>query len=398
MGTLKKDSEGKGGEAVSYKRQFEKKQRDSERELQELIVELQTYRIELEMQNEELRFAQQDIERSRHKYESLFRLAPIGFFTLDKNGVIKEHNLKGAELIGLKKEEITQRRLQQFIKPEYLASFYNFFKFSKNELAKAVTELQFLRSGTYVQLEGVFTLDEKGKPVCHLAVVDISLRKLAEEEQANQKLKLQKEQLDIILHAQDEERGRIAESLHNGLGQLLYAAKLRLEDLDIQRANNLTVKKQVELYLDEAIEQARSISFDLGPSLLKDFGLKAIVKEMSKRLSTKTFILTVDVIGLQNRLPETIETLAYRICQEMVNNVMKHAHASEAHLQVIKQKQKLILRVEDNGVGFKEKDAFKVSGGIGLKSIANRIKLIKGEMAIESSRSKGTIISVRIPV
>src|SRR6476646_10851305 len=118
-------------------------------------------------------------------------------------------------------------------------------------------------------MEGVLFSDStEDNYTVQLALIDVTLRKQEEERTAQQKLVQQKEMLNVILQAQEEERIRISEALHNGLGQLLYATKLKLEDIK----ENKNIKMQISGLLNEAISETRNLSFLLMPSLLKDFG------------------------------------------------------------------------------------------------------------------------------
>lgn len=362
-------------------------------DVKELIHELQTYKIELEMQNEELRTAQSELEKSRNKYLSLFETAPVGFFTLDQNGLILEVNEKGAALLGFQQKRLVGQRFQQFVQPDHLTAFYNFFIGLQHSPKKGVSEVQLLNTSKFVQMEGVFFNDlSTQRFLCQLAIIDVTLRKKEEERYAEQKLSQQKEILNTILQTQEEERIRIAEALHNGLGQLLYATKLKLEDI----RENKEVKAQIEDFLNEAITETRNLSFILMPSLLKDFGLKIILEETAKRFSTKAFKLTCEVQGLKQRLPNTIETIVFRMIQELLNNILRHAGATEANIFVKKQKRKLTIVVKDNGHGFCTDKAFAANNGTGLRSVYNRLELLNGTMNIVSKPGRGSLITINL--
>jgi PAS domain S-box-containing protein len=361
-------------------------------DIKQLIQQLQIHKIELEMQNEELRFAQHELEKSMNKYLSLFEMAPVGFFTLNHVGVIIEANDKGLGLLGIPAKKLKNKRFSEFIVPEDVPIFYAFFTGLRNNVRKNVSEIQLLSTSKFVQMEGVlFTdVDDNNSFTVQLAIIDVTLRKQEEEKYAQQKLLQQKQILNTILQTQEDERTRIAEALHNGLGQLLYATKLKIEDLK----ENKTVKNQISEFLDQAISETRNLSFLLMPTLLKDFGLKVILDEVARRFSTKGFKLECDVIGLKKRLPNNLETDIFRIIQELLNNVLKHSGATRAHILVKKGRDKIEIIVKDNGYGF-EIDKASVKGS-GLKSIYNRLELMGGSMKINSKCGKGTTVTVSI--
>jgi PAS domain S-box-containing protein len=359
--------------------------------VKELIHELQTYKIELEVQNEELRAAQSELESSHNKYVSLFETAPVAFFTLDHNGVILEANEKGSVLLGIPVKKLQGHRFPEFIQPDHRLVFHSFFKGIEHGSKKEVTEIQLMNTNKYVQMEGVlYSGRDAGEFMMQLAIIDVTLRKKEEAKYAQEKLEQQKERLNTILETQEEERIRIAEALHNGLGQLLYATKLKMEDIK----ENKEVKAEVKEFLDEAISETRDLSFMLMPTLLKDFGLEVILDETAKRFSAKTFKLECHVLGLKQRLTNIQETASFRIIQELLNNILKHAKAKNATILVSKRKGKVELIVKDNGIGFDTEKILKKNRGSGLKSIHNRLDLLNGDIKINSRPNKGTTVTV----
>lgn len=207
----------------------------------------------------------------------------------------------------------------------------------------------------------------------------------------------QKEIIDLILQTQEQERKRIAESLHNGLGQLLYAIKLKFEGLGLNNEpnNNTKIPYQIESLLNEAIEQTRNISFELMPAILNDFGLKVTILELCKRIDQGTIKFNCS-ISIQSNIDSSLEIAIYRIVQELLNNVIRHSKATEADIIIEEQEAFMLIKVKDNGKGFNTESLDKVKG-IGICSIRNRIKVWDGEFEIISSLTKGTEISLKIP-
>ncbi|MDB5261028.1 MAG: chemotaxis protein [Adhaeribacter sp.] len=224
---------------------------------------------------------------------------------------------------------------------------------------------------------------------------DIHEQKEAEEANIQLRLTQQKKNLKTVLQTQEAERKRISEALHNGLGQLLYAAKLNLDYLEPKQATQKEVKEQINNLLDQAIASTRNISFELTPAILRDFGLKTAFEELITRLNSPSLKITYDLVDLEGRFDDLVEISLYRIIQELLNNIMKHSGASEAHLEMENKKGLLYLRVQDNGTGFNL--AEKKSGkGIGLSSIYNRVKLLDGKIKIDSRAGQGTSIEITL--
>ncbi|PSR53114.1 hypothetical protein AHMF7605_06020 [Adhaeribacter arboris] len=225
-------------------------------------------------------------------------------------------------------------------------------------------------------------------------VHDITERKRMEDERINSKLTQQKAILNAILDTQEAERKRISEALHNGLGQLLYATKLQLGDMHPEKPLEKELQTSIDNLLNEAIKETRQLSFELMPSILRDFGLEAAIEEICKRVSSSKIQLQCEVLGLKDRLDEILETAIFRICQELLNNIIKHSQATEASIQLLNQKTKIVLRVEDNGIGFDPEKLDRT--GLGLSSIRNRLQLIDGTLDIESEPGQGSLFTIKI--
>ncbi|MFC7669797.1 PAS domain-containing sensor histidine kinase [Hymenobacter humi] len=222
---------------------------------------------------------------------------------------------------------------------------------------------------------------------------DVTERDQQAEEATQLRLRQQQEVLSAILSTQEVERKRIAEALHNGLGQLLYAAKLSLEG----RAGAPASPRASLKLLHEAIRTTRTISFELTPGILEDFGLRIALEELSKRISPAGLPVHLHFAGLEKRLRPQVEIAVYRIVQELLNNIMKHAHATDVVVHVAREKGRLEVSVEDNGRGF-EPDALTTLplAGMGLSGVRNRVALLGGKLSIKSRLNKGTIISFEV--
>ncbi|ALW86923.1 hypothetical protein AUC43_18660 [Hymenobacter sedentarius] len=222
---------------------------------------------------------------------------------------------------------------------------------------------------------------------------DVTERDRLAEEATQLRLRQQQEVLSAILTTQETERKRIAEALHNGLGQLLYAAKLSLEG----RAGSPSSPRASLKLLHEAIRTTRTISFELTPGILEDFGLRTALEELSKRITPTGLPVHLHLTNLEQRLRPTVEIAVYRIVQELLNNIMKHSQATEVEVHVAREKGHVAVSVEDNGRGF-EPDALTTLplAGMGLSGVRNRVALLGGELSIKSQLGRGTIISFEL--
>ncbi|TPG67006.1 PAS domain S-box protein [Hymenobacter nivis] len=196
--------------------------------------------------------------------------------------------------------------------------------------------------------------------------------------------------LAAVLTAQEEERRRIAEALHNGVGQLLYATRLHLDALPpsepVQAGQGL---------LSEAIRATRTISFELTPSVLEDLGLPAALRELARRIPAAQLAIDLNLNNLDAPLPALLATAVYRAVQELLSNVMKHAHAREVFVQVAREGPEVHISVEDDGRGF---DAAAAVPGQGLAGIRTRAGLLGGTLTIRARPGQGTGVFLVLPV
>jgi PAS domain S-box-containing protein len=218
---------------------------------------------------------------------------------------------------------------------------------------------------------------------------DITHRKKTQERHTMVMVKQQKDQARAVLVAQEEERKRIAEALHNELGQLLYITKLKVADNSREESVKL---------LEAAIDQVRTISFELMPGILRDFGLETALKDLArKKLAELEIRYSLQIEGLRKRPSSALEMAIFRMIQELLNNVVKHAKASHVNIEVANAGRNIVIKVEDNGIGF-TRQASSRNKGFGLGSIENRIELLNGTFEITSAPGGGTKVFISVPV
>jgi signal transduction histidine kinase len=217
---------------------------------------------------------------------------------------------------------------------------------------------------------------------------------------AIQRKTTEKRMVATILETEDLVRKRIAIDLHDGIGQLLSSASMNLQTI-LPEVNLLSDERQeafnrVVNTLQTAIAETRGMARNLMPKAVEEFGLVASVEGMIENLEH----LETEIYFFNNlkgeRLITNVEVMLYRIIQESVNNILKHAKAKYVSIQLIEYNDTINLMIEDDGVGFEIKSSdFK--SGVGLLSIKNRVKSLGGILTIDSSGGSGTTISVEIP-
>lgn len=203
-----------------------------------------------------------------------------------------------------------------------------------------------------------------------------------------------------VIKAEENERKRIAGDLHDGIGQTMSAAKLNLSGiknrLDFKDDNDKVTFEKIEYLIDESCKEVRSISHNMMPNTLLKNGLSSAVKEFIDKIDSRVLKVNVYSEGLNEKIESNAETVLYRVIQESVNNVIKHAGATMLDITLIKDGDNISATIEDDGKGFNMTD-IKNKEGIGLKNIQSRIAFLKGTVEWEAQIGKGTVVVINIP-
>jgi two-component system sensor histidine kinase DegS len=227
-------------------------------------------------------------------------------------------------------------------------------------------------------------------------------RKRSEEE--HQKLMEQRIRSLAIIEAQENERRRISRELHDGLGQLLSAAKLNFGMIDVLNSSNKEksgeIVKQVDSIISKAIIEARRIAHDLRPTTLDDFGLIPALRILCQDFAKITGVkVKFQVSPTLERIDPKVEIAIYRIIQESFNNISKYAEATEVSLDLYRKENNVFVRVKDNGKGFdiiSVTKTKKAGGGFGLINMRERAELVGGKIDIQSSPGSGTELLLEV--
>jgi PAS domain S-box-containing protein len=308
---------------------------------------------------------------------------PVLLTRLGPDGRYREHTGRTVRRMGLRENELVGQ-LAAEVYPESAEHFRRLLSGERDNYV-ATTE----RDGQTVALQCFGFFDEEQQEAIIFAI-DITESERLKEETTHLKLRQQQALLSAILSTQEEERRRIAEALHNGVGQLLYATRLHLDALPPSEP-----MRGGQQLLKEAIEATRRISFELTPSILEDFGLQIALQELVGRIPARLQV-DLNLHGLAEPLPALLSIAVYRIVQEILNNVMKHAQAQEVFVQVSREDGQLHISVEDDGVGFDADNPGR--SGIGLAGIRTRVGLLGGTFTINSRPGRGTGFFLQLPV
>lgn len=198
--------------------------------------------------------------------------------------------------------------------------------------------------------------------------------------------------LKNMIDSTEGERRRIAAELHDGVGQQISGLRFRLESAAAQD----TTLNELLVIADEAGKEVRDLAHQMMPRALATQGLvPALTDMLNKALSRPGLKHGFEVYGVEGRLPQAIETGVYRIAQELVNNIIKHARANSVQVQLLRNKGFLVLIVEDDGVGL---GPAVPASGLGMQSMGDRARLLRGALTIEPAPDHGTVATLRVPL
>jgi two-component system, NarL family, sensor kinase len=149
--------------------------------------------------------------------------------------------------------------------------------------------------------------------------------------------------------------------------------------------------------VDESCKEVRSVSHQMMPNALLKSGLASAIREFIDKIDNRILKINLYTEGLDERLEENTETVLYRVIQECVNNVIKHAGANQLDISLLKDPDGISATIEDNGKGFNTTNQQKFDG-IGLKNIKSRVEFLKGTVDFDSSEGNGTLVAIHIPI
>jgi two-component system NarL family sensor kinase len=201
-----------------------------------------------------------------------------------------------------------------------------------------------------------------------------------------------------VMIGQENERKRIAHDLHDGLGVLLSTASVQFSRIKSESGDpksEALLQKAREL-LNEASGEVRKISHNMMPGVLSRLGLCDALEDLFDSVNKiKDLHVDVKLPESRTRLPENTEIMVYRIVQELLNNTVKHAQATEIHFELVRKNNMLHIEYSDNGIGFDQQ--MVDNDGIGISGIRSRVDLLNGNLKFVTGKNKGVLCSIDIP-
>lgn len=218
------------------------------------------------------------------------------------------------------------------------------------------------------------------------------------EQRFKKEVDLQKEQASQIVEAQEEERKRIAKDIHDGIGQMLTALKFNIESINPSNVDSSSKKiEQLKEVLSFLIKEVRTVTFNLTPPELSDYGIVATLNKLANQLSnfTEKKVLFENKTDFNGRFDSLIETNLYRVVQEAVNNALKYANSNYILISMSHSDDLLSITIDDDGKGF-DVNKLKKNSSMGIFFMKERISYVNGRIFINSIKDKGTRITINV--
>ncbi len=272
---------------------------------------------------------------------------------------------------------------------------------TKYESAKKEQQIQ--QQHNRIRMQNFLFIGIGGLILLTALLVNSQYRRNKLRQETKMKTELMKQQemaVKAVIEAEENERQRIAKDLHDGVGQMMSAAKMNLSafESEINFANDeqkQSLEKVIQL-VDESCKEVRTVSHIMMPNALLKNNLGAAIRDFVDKLNNKTLQAHVNTEGLDERMASNVETVLYRVIQECVHNAIKHAGATTLDISLIRDKDGISGTIEDNGKGFDVADKNNFEG-IGLKNISTRIEYLKGTVDFDTAPVRGTVVAFHVP-
>jgi PAS domain S-box-containing protein len=354
--------------------------------------------------------AEEDLRESEQKFRTLFESSHDALLMIDENGIF-DCNQKALEMYGRSsKEELIGHNPGEFsppLQPDGRPSIATATVYLETALRDGSCFFDWIHSrpdGTKITSEVLVNrLEIGGKLVIQALIWDVGERKRAEEELRKYQERLRTLALELSL-VQERERRRIAIDLHDHIGQNLAISKMKLEAVReaCQDVSALEPLNEVYSLIVQTIQDARSLVFELSPPVLYELSFEAGIEWLAESIQNEHGIL-IECIHDRAMPPleEDLRILLYQIVRELLLNIVKHAQASKVKVSIARQRGVILIRVEDNGVGFNPAliaHNREMRNGFGLFSIRERMNYLGGELEIESDAKSGTKSVLRVPL
>lgn len=331
------------------------------------------------------KLSQTALIESEYKFKQLSDLSIEGI-VIHKNGIVENVNKSFLKMSGYEEEELLGANMIELL-------------FAKSDQKYAIDNINKARTTPYeIDLISKYGLtipvEITAKNISKYEKKRVvSIRDISEQKQVQQRI------LNAIIQTEEEERKRVAQELHDGLGPVLSTVKLYLQTYFNSKNENFKSKLQEQLLtgIDEALEQVSSISNNLSPHVLSDFGIKVAIQKFIEKIRKIKNIEINYAFNHKDTVHPDVELTLYRICIELINNTIKHANASKIDIYFTGNEKYILLDYKDDGTGFNFNVSKEEKKGMGLFNIVNRVNSLGGQVDFNNKRRKGIRYLISLP-
>jgi len=352
---------------------------------------VQTFLNALQESGKKLASAKFALKQSEENFRTLFDNTSDEIFVTGENNRFIFVNQRASDTLGYTQEEFKQMSMEDVKSDRYRKSV-------------AGNRLTVHQNG-----EAVFDTEHKTKsgekfPVeIKSRVIEISNQKaiLSISRNMSARKEMERKLLSVVIQTEEKERERFSKDMHDGLGPLLSTIKLYVNELegdDLKKAEKIQYINYVNELLDEAVTSTRTISNNLMPRVIHEYGLVKAVESFCRKVNN-TNKIKIEFIteGIEESLDQNIQLILFRVINELINNTLKHARASKVEIYLIRRHSIIQLTFTDNGVGFDVEEVMeRKRAGIGLRNIFGRISSINGRSEVNSAPGEGVDIRIEI--
>ena len=367
---------------------------------------------ELEAQNEELRKAQVELAAARDRYTNLYELAPVAHLSLDDAGTIREANQTACAVFGMERRRLVGRRLALFLLPQDRPVLARHLAEACDSATAQTCELRLRpkRGASRVVRLDTIVADRSpgGECSCRAAVTDITEQTRAAEKLQAEQATVQRSQSALrqlsrrLMSAQEEERRQIAADLHDDIGPRLHSLQLEVEllgrGLSASSSPLSADADTIRRHLEETAANLEGIVRRLHPRIVHDLGLPVALRAHTEQAAR---LASIPIRFVERNAPRSVAPdvaiCAYRVAQEALRNVERHADARAAVVTLAGVRGGLGLCVADEGRGFDIESVHRVPGGLGLVSMEERVRALGGHFRVRSIPGNGTHVHVWLP-
>jgi PAS domain S-box-containing protein len=379
----------------------------------DLLEELRIYKAELDLQNQELIESQEELARLNRQYIDLYDLAPCGYMTVDRRGLISRSNLAAGRLFGRDPAFLVGTALGRFVARGSENTYLYLRERALKEGRKQSAEVRLTRDDggeawAIVEIEA--EVGENGRLIEYrLTLTEITKRKYAEEEKAHYARRIEEESgkrrllSGRFIELVEQERTRLGEYLHDQAGQILLSVSLDLANLAKEMPEDDDRRKrleEVQQRVHNVLRDIKNASHGLHPTAIDRLGLVAALKGLTDRTGRPSDPF-VDFYhsGVPEDLDPRRKLALFRIAQEAMDNVRAHAQAGHVHIGITGRHDRIVLSIEDDGRGFdSSKWTAEDRTGMGLLLCEERAVQLGGTLTVESAPGRGTILIAEIPL